>query len=267
MGNKKHSTKIPDSQLSLFDPAQYNDDKPLPELIAAKFGFALQPQDVDGKRYYAVQDWLVGVAQTKNPRRFWTDMKKRYPELYARCVQLKYLAADGKKYKVDFADDETLYLIVGDMDRSTGIRQTILGYLAKAGVKLDEFRRDPGKMLSASVEAYRLQGKSDEWIANRTSGIVKRNQLTDMLRTIVIEGMGQPDYATFTNVEYQGLFKRTAAELRKATGLKHTRDGLTSQALGFISIAEATCNDLLQDRDEVTFVEACSIMSGIANDL
>src|SRR5579863_9489690 len=58
-----------------FDP---NDDRPLPERIAEGYGFPLAYHDLDdGKRYYAVQDWIVGVAQPPDAAKFWHDVKRR----------------------------------------------------------------------------------------------------------------------------------------------------------------------------------------------
>src|SRR5258708_25284620 len=126
-------------QLSLFDSSQ--GDLPLPERIAIKYRFPLQKQQQNNVWLYAVPDWLRGVARTENPRQFWSEMKKRYPQLSTGCLQLKYTAADGKKYKVSFANAETLYIITANMGKTTGLRDDIVKYIAKAGVKIDEYLR------------------------------------------------------------------------------------------------------------------------------
>lgn len=123
------------AQLPLFD------NRPLPEIIADLYGFPLaRHEQENGLRHYAVQDWIVGVGQVKNARRYWSDLSKRHPELYAPCVQFLYTAANGRSYNMDYADAETLYRITQRMDANTGLRSTILDYLAAAGVKLDEQR-------------------------------------------------------------------------------------------------------------------------------
>ena len=48
-----------------------NDKRPLPEIIADYCGFPLAFVDVDGERFYAVQDWLRGVAQPVEITKFW----------------------------------------------------------------------------------------------------------------------------------------------------------------------------------------------------
>jgi hypothetical protein len=64
------------------------------EIIAERWGFPLATKPVEGKLYYAVQDWIVGVARVKNPRRFWSDMKRLAKDagidLYHSIEQLPY---------------------------------------------------------------------------------------------------------------------------------------------------------------------------------
>ncbi|MHB8627620.1 MAG: hypothetical protein ACYDBJ_10555 [Aggregatilineales bacterium] len=95
--------------------------------------FPLAYHNIGGKRYYAIQDWIRGVAQTENPRRFWSDLKKRFEkigiELYAWCVQLPYRASNGKRYDIDHTDEEGLYRITQRMGVNTGLAERILDFL------------------------------------------------------------------------------------------------------------------------------------------
>jgi hypothetical protein len=141
-----------------------SDDRPLPERIAEQYGFPLAHKDhEDGRRYYAVQDWIKGVADTSSPRQFWNEMKKRLKksgiELSTWCLQLPYRASDGKNYQMDHADAESLYRITQRMDANTGLRNKILAYLAAAGVAVDEMIRDP---YTAQETSYRTLNKSSE---------------------------------------------------------------------------------------------------------
>jgi len=141
MSTENNFTPSADSrQLSIFG-SDAHDARPLPEIIASGgsgwFEFPLQYHDVDGSRYYAVQDWIAGVAQpVGHPGDYWKDLLMRATkagiELSASCVKLKYRASDGKNYKVDFEDAETLYTITRRMGRGTGIRCLILGESTRA---------------------------------------------------------------------------------------------------------------------------------------
>ncbi|MHB8624909.1 MAG: hypothetical protein ACYDBJ_03590 [Aggregatilineales bacterium] len=70
-------------------PFPSEDKRPLPEIVAdgnSEPGsgwpaFPLAYQDVEGKRYYAVQDWIRGVAQLESATessKFWHDIKRRF---------------------------------------------------------------------------------------------------------------------------------------------------------------------------------------------
>lgn len=63
-------------QLMLFESVQ-SDTRPLPLIIAERYGFPLQCHEVDGKCWFAVQDWIAGVARTGEPRDFWYQLQKR----------------------------------------------------------------------------------------------------------------------------------------------------------------------------------------------
>jgi len=170
MSTNNNSTHSADSrQLSIFG-SDAHDARPLPEIIASGGSgwqaFDLQYHDVDGSRYYAVQDWIAGVALTADTTQaaeFWRSMKNRLKkadiETRAWCTPLKYLASDGKRYSRDFATDRGLYAITQRMDASTGIRNKVLAYLVDAGVALDEMRRDPGLAIDAGIAGYKRQGK------------------------------------------------------------------------------------------------------------
>ncbi len=58
------------------------------------------------------------LTENTEPRRYWSDLKRKLieesanGELYEEIVQLKMLSSDGKKYKTDAANTETLFRII-----------------------------------------------------------------------------------------------------------------------------------------------------------
>jgi len=249
------------TQLDLFQP----DARPLPLIVAEKWGFALQHHAPNGDRtdrLYSVQDWIMGLTQTNNPRDLWCKLKARN-ELYVSIRQLPYQAANNKTYQMDFAADVDLYLITQDL-REIKTRKTLSGaldairsYLANAGVLLDRARRDP----QAAAELTETLSKHHQ---TRLEGIVTRNELTAWLRAAFGSGFA---FGQFTNMEYTGLFGRTAAEIRKTTGKKNARDGMTTEALAFVTIVESSCLRLFEGRDQVREIEAFEIVSKVAEPL
>src|SRR5215469_5538537 len=77
---------MPDFTQTLLPLSFPTDDKrPLPEIIADGKpdpdgwpAFPLAYKDVDGERYYFIQDWIAGVAQTERPAKVWDDFKRRF---------------------------------------------------------------------------------------------------------------------------------------------------------------------------------------------
>ncbi len=276
-----YSTSLPVS----FNP---DDKRPLPELIALGNPdpadgwpeFPLQFHDVEGVRYYAVQDWILGVAQVDNPRRFWTDLKNRlkrakYTELYASLVQLPYLSTNGKRYKMDFAAAEALYVITQRMDANTGVRDRVLRYLAFAGVLVDEARLDPssalGKafgsnpdlMIEAAIETYRAQGKSDTWIASRLLGVQTRKIFTSTFQKSLRNKPSGYQYAQITDTMRIGVWRRDTATIRKELNLSegaNVRDNMSMLALNYEMLAENLSAAALEQQQDLEYNEARNIV-------
>ena len=63
--------------------------------------------------YFSIVDVISVLTGTENPRRYWSDLKRKLKkegavELYEKIVQLKMLSSDGKRYKTDVANTEQL---------------------------------------------------------------------------------------------------------------------------------------------------------------
>jgi hypothetical protein len=70
-----------------------------------------------GKWYFSVIDVIQVLTDSNNPRRYWSDLKRKLEEegffqLYVIIVQLKMMSPDGKKYVTDCTDTEGLLRIV-----------------------------------------------------------------------------------------------------------------------------------------------------------
>lgn len=67
--------------------------------------------------YFSIVDVISVLTGTENPRRYWSDLKRKLKkegaiELYEKIVQLKMIAPDGKKRLTDVADTEQLLRII-----------------------------------------------------------------------------------------------------------------------------------------------------------
>ena len=71
----------------------------------------------DGEWYFSIIDIVEVLTESRNPRRYWSDLKiqmtekEGFDQLYGKIVQLKFESSDGKKYRTDAANTETLLRI------------------------------------------------------------------------------------------------------------------------------------------------------------
>lgn len=68
--------------------------------------------------YFSIIDVVGALTESKNPRRYWSDLKRKMKEeeganeLYEKIVQLKLTSSDGKKYNTDVADMQGIFRII-----------------------------------------------------------------------------------------------------------------------------------------------------------
>ncbi len=60
--------------------------------------------DETSKWWLCATDVVQATVETKNPRIYWATVKRRNPELFANCKQLKMTAPDGKLRLTDVLD-------------------------------------------------------------------------------------------------------------------------------------------------------------------
>lgn len=69
--------------------------------------------EVEQKWFFAIIDVIEILTESKNPRRYWSDLKRKlnsegFSQLYEIIVQLKMVSSDGKRYQTDCADAKGL---------------------------------------------------------------------------------------------------------------------------------------------------------------
>ena len=67
--------------------------------------------DEQNKWYFSIVDIVAAITDSPRPRVYWGTVKNRqkeqYGELYSKCIQLKLMASDGKRYATDcFAQED-----------------------------------------------------------------------------------------------------------------------------------------------------------------
>ena len=67
--------------------------------------------DEQNKWFFSIVDIVAAITESPRPRVYWGTIKNRqktqYGELYSKCIQLKLVSADGKRYATDcFAQED-----------------------------------------------------------------------------------------------------------------------------------------------------------------
>ncbi len=260
----------------------HTDDRPLPLIVAEKWNFKLTYIYENGVYWYAIQDWIRGllVSKSKTVRDVWYNLQSRRGlDVSFTLRQLPYITDNGKKYMMDYTNDNGLYLIAQylEVNKHRPLLSAIQKFLADAGVFVDEVRRkpetvvtsgaiDPDKAIEAAIAEYKRRGKSDEWIQARLLGKVKRGMFTAALKVAMAE-ISRKHYGYATNEVYLGLWSRTAEILREQMSLPATanlRDHQPTMALYYQLLTEEGCAMRLGERQELTWEEASEIIRDIA---
>lgn len=244
----RKSSLIPDSrQIQMFSAIEDNQPvQPLLLQIASDYHFSLQyHHQADDVILYSIQDWILGIAQSSDPQRaknIYQQIKKRSGSAHGKLSKLPYVATDGKTYKMDFADDVTLYRITQQMGTNTGVRNTVLEFLAKAGAFVDELRQDPESAqqkiaLHRQTQAAKA-GRDASWIATREMGVMTRNQFTAAL----VAANPDMNIGEATNTVYKNVLGQDASGLRKTLHIgqkQNPRDHMSELALIYTMATEA----------------------------
>ncbi len=133
------------------------------------------------KWYFSVIDIIRILSESKNPRRYWSDLKiklnKEGSQLYEKIAQLKMLAFDGKMRDTDAADTEQILRLIQSIPSPKA--EPFKMWLAKVGYERIEETEDPEIAFDRAMETYLKKGYSTNWINQRLKSIEVRKELTD----------------------------------------------------------------------------------------
>ena len=92
--------------------------------------------DETAKWWMCAADVAAALTDTNNPRVYWATVKRRNPELFANCKQLKLPAKDGKRYLTDVIDETSLNALIAVIH--SGKKDIFRKWLASMGSTIDE---------------------------------------------------------------------------------------------------------------------------------
>ena len=208
--------------------------------------------------YFSIIDVISVLTGTANPRRYWSDLKRKLKaeganELYEKIVQLKMLSSDGKRYKTDVANTEQLLRIIQSIPSPKA--EPFKAWLAMVGKERIEETTDPEQAIDRALDSYLKKGYSEEWIHQRLLAIRIRNELTDEWKKRGVQ-KGK-EYAILTDEISRAWSGMTTGQYKRLKGLtkENLRDNMTDLELVLTMLAEASTTDISKTAKPQTFEE------------
>ena len=212
--------------------------------------------------YFSVVDVINALAEPKEPRKYWNDLKRRLrsegSELSEKIGQKKMKSKkDGKNYLTDILDTTGILRLIESVPSSKA--EPFKMWLANLGKERIDEVFDPEIAANRVVNYYRAKGYTDEWIKQRLIGIVDRFKLTDIWKD---GGIDKPvEFALLTNEIYKTWSGMKANEYKEYKGLRKEslRDNMTDVELALTNLGELTTRDIAREEHPKGLKENMSV--------
>ncbi len=204
--------------------------------------------------YFSVVDVINALANPKEPRKYWNDLKKKLnnegSELSEKIGQLKLKSVkDGKKYLTDVLDTEGIFRLIESVPSPKA--EPFKLWLAKLGrEKIDEVF-DPSKGIDQMIDFYLKKGYTLEWIEARIKAIIDRKKLTKVWQDNGIKE--EKEYAILTNEIYKEWSGMTASEYKSYKGIRkeNLRDNMSRIEMILTDLGEAATEELVKEHKPI----------------
>ncbi|MFC6269393.1 BRO family protein [Frigoriflavimonas asaccharolytica] len=211
--------------------------------------------------YFSIIDIIDTLTESSIPKRYWSDLKKKLlkegSQLYEKIVQLKFEAADGKKYATDCLKTEEVFRLIQSIPSPKA--EPFKLWLAKiANDRMNEMQ-DPELTIDRALQQYLNLGYSENWINQRLKSIEIRKELTDERKRLGLKEGQQ--FASLTDIITKTWSGNTTKEYKMLKGLKkeNLRDNMTNTELILNMLAEASTKDISEAVNPKNFDESKNI--------
>ena len=213
----------------------------------------IRRQEYNGEWFYSIVDIIEILSESKDANAYWRKLKQRLNEEESECVtnchQLKLVSKkDGKKYKTDCANRETIFRIIQSVP-SPNAEPFKLWFARLAEERIQEVI-DPSIAIDRAKQIYLEKGYKEEWVNARIKGIPARNDLTDEWKK---RGANKGrDFAILTNEISRSTFGVTINGHKELKNLKkndNLRDNMSPLELALTTLAEVTTTELHRTND------------------
>lgn len=200
------------------------------------------------KWYFSVIDIVAIASGSTDPRNYRKVLKNRlmkeHSQVVTNCNQLKMMASDGKLYRTDAADVETILRLIQSIPSPNA--EPLKLWLAKVGYERMQETIDPVRSIERARENRRKQGRSEKRIQERMLWQETRTKLTDYRKDHKVKAWGE--YALLTNIIHE---ERTGLTIHKHKQLKwlrsqNLRDHMSEAELIFTALAELSTRQIAE---------------------
>lgn len=212
--------------------------------------------EVAEKRYFAVIDIIAIASGSNRPRKYWSDLKsklsKEWSEVSEKIGQLKMMASDGKYYKTDVADVETILRLIQSVPSPNA--EPLKLRLAKVWYERMQETIDPALGIDRARANWQKHGRSEKRIQQRMTGQETRNKLTDYRKSHDITQW--EEYAILTNIIHEERTWLTVKDHKNLKWLKsqNLRDHMSEAELIFTALAELSTRQIAET-EQATWLE------------
>lgn len=200
-----------------------------------------------GEWFFVVEDIVVAVTDSVNPKDYISKLKQRDEELskgYGQIVRTLDVETKGGKQKMSCANTEGCFRIIQSIPSPKA--EPFKRWLAKVGYERVQEIENPELAMQRMRALYQAKGYSSDWIEKRVRGIAIREELTDEWKSRGVSA-GR-DFAILTAEISKATFDMTPKEYKKLKGLQreNLRDHMNDLELIFTMLGERAATEITQ---------------------
>jgi hypothetical protein len=210
----------------------------------------------DEKWYFVVEDVILILTDSKDPKQYIKRMRLRDEELakgWVQFVPTLWVQTAGGKQQMGCANAKGLLRIIQSIPSPKA--EPFKQWLAQVGSdRLDEIE-NPEIAAQRTRELYKLKGYPDDWIEKRMRSIAIREELTDEWKNRGVKE--QIEYSILTAEISKATFGLTPSQYKKIKGLKsqNLRDHMTDLELIFSMLGEASTTEIVKTQNPKGFIQ------------
>ena len=204
----------------------------------------------NGEWWFVVEDVVLALIESNDPKQYIQRMKQRDPELdkgWVQTVHTLEVPTKGGKQRMLCAHTESVFRIIQSIPSPKA--EPFKRWLAKVGYERVQEIENPELATKRMRMLYKLKGYSEGWIEKRMRGIAIREELTDEWKNRGAKD--HKDYEILTAEISKATFGVTPSEYKKLKGLKreNLRDHMDDFELIFGMLGERATTEIHRTED------------------